>query len=171
MTRVKHPRNLVFEDDLPDYGVFQAVRESERFRSRKRHSLRLRAAFPRTILRYACGASRGVLKRIGFGDHHEGWEKERWQSEDAALALRLLEELEGATKMRLIEVCFDMRHRVNLEPARWSDVVNRSTYRVRTLDIVVGGALPRARDAGYIIRGALVEKLLRGHGGRRALLS
>ena len=49
VSRVKHPRHLVFDTDLPSWEVFQRARTTERFRSRRRFELRLQARFSRTL--------------------------------------------------------------------------------------------------------------------------
>jgi hypothetical protein len=52
VTRVRHPSHLLFEDDLPEWGVFQNAQFTENFRSRKRFELRMQARFSETIRRY-----------------------------------------------------------------------------------------------------------------------
>ena len=51
-SRVKHPRQLLFDTDLPPWEVFQRARTTERFRSRRRFELRLQARFSRTLRKY-----------------------------------------------------------------------------------------------------------------------
>jgi len=51
-SRVRHPRDIVFDFELPDWDVFQRQRDSARFRWRQRWSLRLDAKFSRTIRKY-----------------------------------------------------------------------------------------------------------------------
>jgi hypothetical protein len=52
VTRVKHPRDLVFEDDLPEWDAFQDAQFSETFRSRCRFERRLRAKASHTLRKY-----------------------------------------------------------------------------------------------------------------------
>ena len=54
-TRVKHPWDLLYETDLPDYDVFQSAKHTKAFRSRLRFDLRLEARASETILNYAAG--------------------------------------------------------------------------------------------------------------------
>ena len=68
MTRVKHPRGLMFEQDLPEYEDFQEARQLPVFRWRVRYELRLRAAASET------------LRRHGF------CEADPWSREDARRA-------------------------------------------------------------------------------------
>jgi len=51
-TRVKHPWDLVFEEDLPEYEHFMKARKTPAFRSRRRFELRQEARASRTLRRY-----------------------------------------------------------------------------------------------------------------------
>lgn len=51
-TRVRHPSDLVFEEDLPDYEHFMQARRKPAFRERKRYELRCEARASRTLRRY-----------------------------------------------------------------------------------------------------------------------
>ena len=51
-TRVRHPWDIVFEEDLPEYGRFMQARRSLAFRERKRFELRQEAKASRTLRRY-----------------------------------------------------------------------------------------------------------------------
>ena len=55
VTRVRHPGDIVFEIDFPEYETFQSAKHKEAFRERCRFELRLRARASRTILKYAAG--------------------------------------------------------------------------------------------------------------------
>jgi len=78
LTRVRHPTHMVFEEDLPDWEVFQGVRETATFHRRRRFELRLEARASRTIRKYSfCEAS-----------------GEQWSRADASRAARLLSKLE-----------------------------------------------------------------------------
>ena len=52
VTRVRHPRDLIFWRDLPAYEDFQKQREKKNFRARRRFELRLEAKASRTLRRY-----------------------------------------------------------------------------------------------------------------------
>ena len=57
ITRVRHPTHLVFEEDLPEWSVFQEAQFSANFRARRRFELRMRACFSRTLRKYGfCSA-------------------------------------------------------------------------------------------------------------------
>ena len=51
-TRVRHPSDLVFEEDLPDYEHFMKARRTPAFRARKRYELRCEVRASRTLRRY-----------------------------------------------------------------------------------------------------------------------
>jgi hypothetical protein len=51
-TRVRHPWDLVFEEDLPDYEHFMRARRTPAFRERRRFELRSEARASRTLRRY-----------------------------------------------------------------------------------------------------------------------
>ena len=72
MTRVRHPSHVVFEEDLPEWAVFQDAQFSANFRARRRFELRMRARFSDTLRKY------------GFCKADE------WTSEEAAVAGALL---------------------------------------------------------------------------------
>ena len=52
VTRVKHPWDLVFEEDLPDYREFMSARRKPTYRARRRFELRQEAAASRTLRKY-----------------------------------------------------------------------------------------------------------------------
>ncbi len=77
VTRVRHVRDLIFENDLPEWDEFQQAQYSPTFRMRQRFELRLRAKASTTLRKY------------GF------CEADLWQEEeDTVLASRLLEGLQ-----------------------------------------------------------------------------
>ena len=76
-TRVRHPRHMVFEEDLPDWEAFQRVRETATFHRRRRFELRLQARASKTIRKY------------GF------YGTDRWTAEDARRAESMLKKLVG----------------------------------------------------------------------------
>jgi ATP-dependent DNA helicase PIF1 len=76
-TRVRHPSHMVFEEDLPEYEVFQSVRETPAFRRRRRFELRLEARASETIRKY------GFCRAEG----------EQWSAEDRDRATALLARL------------------------------------------------------------------------------
>ena len=51
-TRVRHPWDLVFEEDLPDYEHFMKARKTKTFRERRRFELRQQARASWTLRRY-----------------------------------------------------------------------------------------------------------------------
>ena len=57
VTRVRHPRDLVFWQDLPEYEEFQKQREKKNFRARRRFELRLEAMASRTLRKYGTCAA------------------------------------------------------------------------------------------------------------------
>ena len=71
-TRVRHPWDLVFEEDLPEYEKFMNARRTAAFRERKRFELRHEARASRTLRRY------------GF------CEADWWSKEESAMAEELL---------------------------------------------------------------------------------
>ena len=77
VSRVKHVRHLVFEEDLPSWDVFQEAQYKPNFRSRRRFELRLLAQASTTLRRY------------GF------CEADPWTREDAEVAARLLQGLQA----------------------------------------------------------------------------
>ena len=81
ITRVKHPRHLVFDDDLPLYTDFQEAQYTAGFRQRRRFELRLHAL------------ASGTLRRYGF------CKADTW-SEDCCLATALLQGLEVVARDR-----------------------------------------------------------------------
>ena len=52
ITRVKHPRHFVFDEDLPAYSEFQEVQYKAGFRQRRRFGHRLRAKASNTLRKY-----------------------------------------------------------------------------------------------------------------------
>ena len=86
-TRVRHPWDIVFEEDLPDYGAFMKARKTLVFRERKRFELRQEAKASWTLRNY------------GF------CEADIWTREEAAVASELLGGLTTAAaeqKQRLL---------------------------------------------------------------------
>eukprot|EP00959_Pyramimonas_sp_CCMP1952_P042518 888897-Pyramimonas_sp.AAC.1 len=53
-TRVRHPWDVVFEEDLPEYEAFMRVRRTRAFRERRRYELRCEARASRTLRRCGC---------------------------------------------------------------------------------------------------------------------
>ncbi len=80
LTRVRHPTHMVFDEDLPDWEVFQGVRETATFHRRRRFELRLQARASRTIRKY------GFCEAAG----------QQWSPEEKVWAERLLKKLEVA---------------------------------------------------------------------------
>jgi hypothetical protein len=74
-TRVRHPWDIVFEEDLPEYEHFMKARRTVAFRERKRFELRQEARASRTLRRY------------GF------CEADLWTKEEASAAEELLKGL------------------------------------------------------------------------------
>jgi hypothetical protein len=77
LTRVRHPSHMVFEEDLPEWVVFQGVRDTATFHRRRRFELRLEARASRTIRKY------GFCEALG----------EQWDRKDAERAQKLLKRL------------------------------------------------------------------------------
>ena len=71
-TRVRHPWDLVFEEDLPEYEHFMKARRTAAFRERNRFELRQEARSSRTLRRY------------GF------CEADWWSKEESSMAEELL---------------------------------------------------------------------------------
>ena len=82
VTRVRHYRHVVFEQDLPEWSAFQEARHKEDYRGRRRFELRLQAKFSRTLRKY------------GFCSGQE------WTREEAAAAEELLRKLEVVGRQR-----------------------------------------------------------------------
>ena len=82
VTRVKHPRHLVFWTDLPEHAAFQEAKYKEDFRARQRYKLRLEAKASRTLRKY------------GF------CQADLWSAEDAEMAEQLMACLENVGKLR-----------------------------------------------------------------------
>ena len=74
-TRVRHPFDLVFEEDLPDYEHFMKVKKTPAFRERTRFELRQHANASRTLRKY------------GF------CEADLWTVEESSIAEELLKGL------------------------------------------------------------------------------
>ena len=74
-TRVRHPWDLVFEEDLPSYEDFMRARLTQTFRERRRYELRCQARASRTLRRY--GYCRGDV----------------WSEEERAAAASMIEGL------------------------------------------------------------------------------
>ena len=90
-TRVKHPWDLIYEKDLPDYEVFQSAKHTKGFRSRLRFELRLEAKASETILNYAAGVK--DVQVFCPGD--------TWEQAEARRALELIEKLRNEKNMRV----------------------------------------------------------------------
>ena len=82
-TRVRHPWDLIFEEDLPEYVDFMKVRRTRAFRERKRYELRCEARASRTLRRY--GFCRGDV----------------WTEAERDVAAALLQGLKAVGKERL----------------------------------------------------------------------
>ena len=52
MSRVKHVRHLIFEEDLPEWDVFQEAQWTAGFRMRRRFELGLQAKASETLRKY-----------------------------------------------------------------------------------------------------------------------
>ncbi len=90
VTRVRHPTDIVFEIDFPEYETFQNAKHKEAFRERCRFELRLRARASRTILKYAAGD--GVPRVV--------CEADEWTEGDARIAVALLRRLTAKGDMK-----------------------------------------------------------------------
>jgi len=77
VSRVKHVRHLIFEEDLPAWDIFQEAQYKPNFRSRRRFELRLQAQASATLRKY------------GF------CEADPWTREEAEMATRLLQGLQA----------------------------------------------------------------------------
>ena len=51
-TRVRHPWDLIFEEDLPEYEEFMKARRTPAFRERQRFELKMDACASRTLRKY-----------------------------------------------------------------------------------------------------------------------
>ena len=85
-TRVRHPWDIVFEEDLPEYGRFMQARRSLAFRERKRFELRQEAKASRTLRRY------------GF------CEADVWTEEEADVAQELIRGLRVAAREQSVRL-------------------------------------------------------------------
>ena len=85
-TRVRHPWDLVFEEDLPAYEHLMRARRTPAFRARKRYELRCEARASRTLRRY------------GY------CEADKWTEREAADARELLDSLEAVAGVRRVEM-------------------------------------------------------------------
>ena len=82
VTRVKHPRHLMFWTDLPEHAAFQEAKYKEEFRARLRYRLRMEAKASRTLRKYgSCQA-------------------DMWTPEDADIAKELLQCLDVEGKLQ-----------------------------------------------------------------------
>ena len=86
ITRVKHPRGLMFEEDLPDYDAFMEAREKPVFRSRVRYEMLMRVKASETLRKYA---TRGVVCAA-----------DPWTLDEASRADRLLGSLRAVAGAR-----------------------------------------------------------------------
>ena len=91
-TRVRHPWDIVFEEDLPEYGAFMKARRTLAFRERKRFELRQEAKASRTLRRY------------GF------CEADLWTREEADVAQELLRGLRVAAQEQKERLVGQGRH-------------------------------------------------------------
>ena len=86
VTRVKHPRHFVFDDDLPAYADFQEAQHKAGFRQRRRFELRLHAKSSNTLRKYGfCGS-------------------DLWAAADRELAIELLDALGAIGKDRALRM-------------------------------------------------------------------
>jgi len=68
-TRVRHPWNLVFQEDLPEYGEFMKAKNKKEFRERKRFELKMEARASWTLRKYGfCEADLWSGKEAGFAE-------------------------------------------------------------------------------------------------------
>ena len=102
-TRVRHPWDLVFEEDLPAYEHFMRARRTPAFRARKRYELRCEARASRTLRRY------------GF------CEADKWTEREAADARDLLDVLAAVAGRRRKDMERAGR-RVDQDTWLWGDV-------------------------------------------------
>ena len=97
-TRVRHPRHMVFDTDLPSYEDFMAVTKKPDFRARARFELRMYARASRTS------------RRWGF------CEADPWTRDEAAKAEDLLT---GLTAVRATQRAALEREGVNVDGDTW----------------------------------------------------
>jgi hypothetical protein len=90
-TRVRHPWDLVFEEDLPEYEHFMKARSTLAFRSRKRWELRLQERSSETLRRY------------GF------CEEDLWTKSEADAAQALLNALNPVASRQHETLCNERR--------------------------------------------------------------
>ena len=82
VTRVKHPRHLMFWTDLPEHAAFQEAKYKEEFRARLRYRLRMEAKASTTLRKYGC------------------CQADMWTTEDADIAKELLQCLDVEGKLQ-----------------------------------------------------------------------
>ena len=133
-TRVRHPWDLVFEEDLPEYADFMKARKSRAFRERKRFDLRCLARASRTLRRYR------------FCD------EDVWGGQEAADAVALLEGLR-ATASEQRERLSGAGKRVDNDTWLWGDTeldyaqqLAGEVARLAAGDAVRSTALSRVAD-------------------------
>jgi len=100
-TRVRHPWDLVFEEDLPEYEHFMKARRTPAFRERRRFELRMEARASRTLRRY------------GY------CEADLWTAEERAGAQELLRGLKGVADEQRGRLRKDTR--VDADTWLWGD--------------------------------------------------
>ena len=82
VTRVKHPRHLMFMEPLPEHAAFQEAKWKEEFRARQRYRLRMAAKASRTLRKYGFCAA------------------DPWNSEEAATAEALICHLQAEGELQ-----------------------------------------------------------------------
>ena len=132
-TRVRHPWDLVFEEDLPEYEHFMKARRTPAFRERKRFELRKEAQASRTLRRYGyCGS-------------------DLWTTAERGDADVLMESLVSVAKARRGRLSSQAGRRVDADTWLWGD--GEPDYE---------GELARAVEsaaAGDEVRGAALRKV------------
>ena len=67
--RVRHPWDMIFEEDLPEYEPFMNARRTPAFRERGRFELKQEARASRTLRRYGyCEADLWIEKEASVAD-------------------------------------------------------------------------------------------------------
>ena len=108
-TRVRHPWDLVFEEDLPEFEEFMKAKKTPAFRRRRRWELRLQHRASETIRSY------------GF------CEEDEWRKEEAGAATEILRELKRVAESQR-ETLRDAGRYVDEDSWLWGD--NEPQYEV-----------------------------------------
>ena len=133
-TRVRHPWDLVFEEDLPEYEHFMKARRTPAFRERRRFELRCEARSSRTLRRY------------GY------CEADLWSPEERGLAQELLEGLKTTARMQRARLSSGGR-RVDPDTWLWGEgepdfegELGREVQRLSAGQAAVRGRLAKVAD-------------------------